>query len=127
MKATCSKVPIAFKIVLEMTALAPEFKQLRDLLDENKTFYPDLAPLLSELNMMLDGWSAPIEGPFGPGGIRVLDAQQDKPNKDYIGPFPLPEVHTGPCKSEPDKPFVLYDETRDRLIALDKNSELGLR
>ena len=102
MKATCSKVPIAFKIVLEMTALAPEFKQLRDLLDENKTFYPDLAPLLSELNMMLDGWSAPIEGPFGPGGIRVLDAQ-------------------------PDKPFVLYDETRDRLIALDKNSELGLR
>ena len=94
MNVECRKVPIAFKIVLEMTALAPEFKQLRDLLDENKTFYPDLLPLLEELNMMLDGWSSPI---------------------------------TGPCGSEPDKPFVLYDETRDRLVALDKNSELGLR
>ena len=94
MKATCLKVPIAWKLQLTIEALAPEFAQLRNLIEENKTFYPDLIPLLNELMLATTGWSEPI---------------------------------TGACGSEPDKPFVLYDETRDRLVALDKNSELGLR
>ena len=94
MKATCTKVPIAWKLQLTIDALIPEFRQLRDLIDENKTFVPNLIPIMDELTLALTGWLAPI---------------------------------TGACGSEPDKPFVLYDETRDRLVALDKNSELGLR
>ena len=94
MRVTAEKVPIAWELQLTIRALHPEWVQLRDLIEENKTFYPSLVPLLEKLTLALTGWSAPI---------------------------------TGPCKSEPDKPFVLYDETRDRLIALDKNSELGLR
>ena len=104
MKATCSKIPIAWKLQLTIDALIPEFKQLRDLLEENKTFVPDLIPLLEELNIALTGWRELINGPCG----------SSEPIVQNIG-------------SEPDKPFVLYDETRDRLVALDKNSELGLR
>ena len=80
MRITTEKVPIAWALQLTIRALIPEFRQLRDLIEENKTFVPDLVPLLEELNLALTGWSAPIEGPFGPGGVRVLDAQQDKPN-----------------------------------------------
>lgn len=82
MKVECQKVPIAFKIQLVVEALAPEFKQLRDLIDENKTFVPDLLPLLEELNNMLDGWRAPIEGPCGSSEYVTGDALRDKLRKD---------------------------------------------
>lgn len=88
MNVKAEKVPIAWALELTIRALIPEFRQLRDLLEENKTFVPDLIPLLEELNLALTGWSAPIEGPCG-----------YKPNEDYIGPHPLPEVHTGPLRS----------------------------
>ena len=92
MKVEFHKVPIAWKLQLTIEALIPEFRQLRDLLDENKTFIPDLIPLLEELNLALSGWSAPI---------------------------------TGGCGSDSSKPLIVFDETLNRVVEIDKN-QLGV-
>jgi hypothetical protein len=61
MKVKMTKVPVAFEPQLIMQGMEQEFQALRDLLEDNITFYPSLRPLLGELNFALTGWSAPIE------------------------------------------------------------------
>ena len=73
MKIKTEKVPIAFETRITMTALQPEWVQLRDVIQENINFYPDLRPLLDELNIALEGWSAPITGICGSQGLSLKD------------------------------------------------------
>ena len=79
MRITTEKVPIAWELQLTIRALHPEWVQLQGVIQDNITFYPDLKPLLKELNLAIDGWSAPIIGPCGyEEAVLTRDALRDK-------------------------------------------------
>jgi hypothetical protein len=106
MKVEFHKVPIAWKLQLTIEALIPEFRQLRDLLEENRTFIPDLIPLLEELNLALTGWRELINGPCGSSELQNI----------------------GTCErvdAQQDKPLIVFDETLNRVVEIDKN-QLGV-
>jgi hypothetical protein len=92
MKVTAEKVPIAWELQLTIRALHPEWVELREVIKDNITFCPALKPLLEELNLAIDGWRAPIEGP---------------------------------CGSDSSKPLIVFDETLNRVVEIDKN-QLGV-